>query len=307
MLRNLISIGIFGAFLLVAGFFAVVLWGSLFGTEKIENQSRETQRTQAEQQHPGEQFAGSGAITRGSNPTENAIAEYTKWLAIFTALLVLATIALFVSGERNVEVARQSANAAKNSAEIAKETLISTNRPWISIVAPTIESQLTWEEKGARVTIGITVNNVGKNPAFDITVEVYPFVMGPENHDIGAAVRKFCGEVRQRQIERAASGQSGDVLFPNESLPQHHGLLFARQEVEQGAKSMGINFFSPVVVICVDYNSSVTKKSHATGLAYVLLSPPPQPGELPKLLTPDQELHSTAIYLARTPFGSFAD
>jgi hypothetical protein len=112
--------------------------------------------------------------------------------------------------------------------------------------------------------------------------------------------------VRQRQIARAASGQHGEVLFPDETLPQSHIFSFARQEVEQGAKSMG-TFFSPVIVVCVDYRSSVTKKSHTTGLAYILLKRQRQPGGLPKMLTPDETLNPLTIGLARSPIGSFAD
>jgi hypothetical protein len=69
-----------------------------------------------------------GPVAPAPGATDQAIAEYTKWLAIFTAFLVLATIGLFVSGERTVDVARQSANAAKDSADAAKKPPIYQNK-----------------------------------------------------------------------------------------------------------------------------------------------------------------------------------
>lgn len=68
-----------------------------------------------------------------SNPTEEAIAEYTKWLAVFTAFLVLATIGLFVSGERMAKISKFSADAANRSAEIAERALIAGQRAFVSV------------------------------------------------------------------------------------------------------------------------------------------------------------------------------
>jgi hypothetical protein len=153
----------------------------------------------------------------------------------------------------------------------------------------------------------LAIKNVGKNPAFDISTEADQFVMGPNNFDIGAAVTRHCAAVRQRQIARAANGHHGEVLFPDETLPQKFGLLFSREQVDAAAKNMGRPFFSAVVVICVDYRSPITKQSHQTGLAYMLVKPPTEPGGLTRLPSPDETLNYNQFGLARSPFGSFAD
>jgi hypothetical protein len=50
----------------------------------------------------------------------------TEWLLVlFNGLLVVATIALFISGENSVDAARRSADAAKRSADVA----VYSNRP----------------------------------------------------------------------------------------------------------------------------------------------------------------------------------
>jgi len=43
--------------------------------------------------------------------------------------------------------------------------------PFVSVTAPIIDGGLTWEEKGARTTILFEIKNVGKSPAFDISVQ----------------------------------------------------------------------------------------------------------------------------------------
>ena len=116
---------------LVFGFF---LWKTLFSSEEHAGREAQGKPAYSEQQGGNEQSPGSGpAPSASKSATDEAIAEYTKWLAIFTMFLVLATVGLFISGERNVDVARKSADAAKTSADVARDTLIATNRPWIQI------------------------------------------------------------------------------------------------------------------------------------------------------------------------------
>jgi hypothetical protein len=122
---------VYGTFLIVFGFLAIVLWNSLFGTEKIRKQPDKPQATQSEQQRPNEKIGGSGVSPSETKSSDDIIADYTRWLAVFTALLVLATVALFASGERDVEVARQSAEAAKESADVARQALIISQRPHV--------------------------------------------------------------------------------------------------------------------------------------------------------------------------------
>jgi hypothetical protein len=228
------------------------------------------------------------------------VAISTMVIALFTVFLVVATASLFISSERVAE-------AGKKSAEIAEGTLIATNRPWVSILAVGSGSALTWEERGARLTIQITVKNVGKSPAFDMAVEAHQFVLGAKTGDLGSEVKKYCAEVRKRQIARAAGGHKGEVLFPDDVLRSSFGLLFPRDEVDLAVKKNGMSFFSPVAVVCVDYRSEVTKSSHATGLAFLLLRPGPTLGAPPLMLIPDQTLNPDAFGIVRAPFGSLAD
>jgi hypothetical protein len=176
-------------------------------------------------------------------PTDTLLVIFNGLLVLFTGLLYYATAGLFreTAGLHNaadqqaldmkasIAIAKESADAAINGNKLSREAIIADQRPWVSILSPVIESPLTWEEKGARTTMGVTIKNVGKSPAFDIAVRTHQFVSGPDNYNLGAALTKFCAEVREKQLLPTAKG---DVLFPDA------GLLFARAEVEQGAKNM---------------------------------------------------------------------
>jgi hypothetical protein len=105
LLEKILHIATFAVFLIVAGFIGFFLWQSLFVAEKIGDNSNQTAAAQTEQRRANE--------SSQRDATDKAIAKYTKLLAVFTGFLVLATILLFVSGERSIGVARRSATAAK--------------------------------------------------------------------------------------------------------------------------------------------------------------------------------------------------
>jgi hypothetical protein len=160
MLEKILHIATFGAFLVIAGFIGVFLLQSLFVAEKIGDSHTQADAEQAEQKSANKHFDRGGAIPSERNTTDRVIANYTKCLAIFTAFLVLATIGLFVSGERSIEISRGTAVAAKDSAtaaqkaaNLAEETLIATNRPWISITAKVGPRGLYFNENGINLQV----------------------------------------------------------------------------------------------------------------------------------------------------------
>jgi len=273
MLKSITNIAVYGAFLLVFGFLAYLLWQSLFGTKEIEDQTNKPETAQSEQQRANEQAGG--ARPRGLNPTEEVIAEYTKWLAVFTALLVLATIALFVSGERNVEVANRGAKAAQQSANVARDTLIAVNRPWISIEV-SIDSDLTWSGDEARITLRFDLKNIGKFPA-DVNVPITSAIhlmFGPtdpvEAHQELCQTRKF-----------PYKGLFGFSLFPNDTAVERNIDLIRPEEVSFFKQREGGKQFTPAVIGCVKYAFALDDREHATPFFFHLARiDPQQPGKL---------------------------
>lgn len=106
----------------------------------------------------------------------------TDWLLVlFNGLLVLATVALFVSGEKNIEVARRSANAAKESADVAKDTLVLTQRAFVRV------SNFPWvwrpdTDRPGKVFYDISpiIENGGNTPTVGMTINVNSQLMDAE-------------------------------------------------------------------------------------------------------------------------------
>ena len=170
MLKMPINIAVFGAFLLIVAILGFFLWQTLFASEKYSDGQEQAEPAYSEQQSSGKEPLGSRPPPSRDNRTDEAIAEYTKWLAIFTLFLVLATIGLFISGERSVQVAGRSARAGQQAAEAAKEAVKSTQtamrldqRAWLGI--ENIRPDPSIPQVGTALTVIVTFKNTGRTPA----------------------------------------------------------------------------------------------------------------------------------------------
>lgn len=173
-----IGIVIFGAFLIIVAFLGFFLWQTLFVSEEHGDSPKKTEISQNQQQSSSENTLGTSPAPRAHNQTEEAIARYTKWLAIFTLFLVLATISLFISGERNVEVAGRSADAAKDAAyatgdavKISRDQLSLAHPPRLRIVDIAVAPEGTKDapgkfSAGMKLQINAAIVNTGREPAF---------------------------------------------------------------------------------------------------------------------------------------------
>ena len=194
-----------------------------------------------------------------------ALAAFTLGLAIYTAKLFRATVAL--SQDAKTASTNQAKDAA-NSLGIAQRTIdlaISAQRPWVAISNPSPATPFTWEDKGGRMSINYSVTNIGGRPAFDLASEAHQVAICQNNANISEQVRTFCAQIRKKQIER---GGSGEVLLPNQFLETGQGLLYFNAEIEESASNYGIDFFVPITIICVDYLDALTGVRHVTARAY---------------------------------------
>jgi hypothetical protein len=174
MLKLAVHIAVFSAFVLIVTVLGFFLWQTLFVSKERSDANSEAKPSYSDQCTSDEY---SGRVLNRGNDTEEAVAEYTKWLAIFTLFLVLATAGLFISGERNVEVARQAADAAKQSADLASEALVASTRAWL---APSFAMLNTPLENGPPISFQIRMINTGKEPAlnaaWDFKYHLIPYV-----------------------------------------------------------------------------------------------------------------------------------
>jgi hypothetical protein len=133
MSKMIVNIAVFGAFVVMVLFLGFFLWQTLFASEETSQTESQSKIAYSQKQSRNENSSGGRAPPSIANPSDKAIARYTKWLAIFTLFLVLATIGLFVSGERAVRVGNRSADAAHQSARIAEDSLIKLQRAFVGL------------------------------------------------------------------------------------------------------------------------------------------------------------------------------
>lgn len=169
-----VNIAIFGIFLIIVAAIGFFLWQTLFAPEK-QSGAPHAQHGYADQHRTDKNLVGTAAMPSLSNSAnEGAIVEYTRWLAFFTAALVLATIALFISGERNVQISRRFAQAAQTSAEAALKG-IEINRAQIRgylTIPDTPEFKIMIDPSGKTV-VRINIINAGQSAARRVRIDLW--------------------------------------------------------------------------------------------------------------------------------------
>lgn len=202
---------------------------------------------------------------------EAALARYTWWLTVFTAILALATIGLgvatlglYLTGETQIELTRKSADAAEKSADVAKTTLVATHRAWLKLGVSLNGDQIKFEENGSvTASISFEIENVGNAPA--LHVSCHAWMLAYMHNDLLGEQKRKCDEVRNGPISL------GFTLFPGEKFPLvagfgrfSIGINLAAEEVRR-AQAI-INTLMLYVAGCVDYTfPSDVKSHHQTG------------------------------------------
>jgi hypothetical protein len=181
MLKAFVIVALIAAFVLFASMVGMIVYSS-------EEAARDDQKQPTVAEHSNSEN-GSAPANENANQHATESKKKREWYYIFTdhttdwllvlfnGLLVAATIALFVSGERNVDVARKSAIAAQKAANVAEGTLVATNRPWIQVKSIGIASPLGFgreygNDVGGGVNLTLVVRNVGKSPAIRIGADI---------------------------------------------------------------------------------------------------------------------------------------
>jgi hypothetical protein len=144
--------------------------------------------------HPSIQYRGTAAEHRGSDrqpieerkKTDEAIARYTWWLMMFTGILAFATIGLgvatvglYLAGEKQITVARDTADAAKSGNELTREIFIAEQWPWLLWDLPNLVT-ITRTNNQLHIRLEGTIKNIGKTPALNLIYFGKLYLPGPQ-------------------------------------------------------------------------------------------------------------------------------
>ncbi|QQN61882.1 hypothetical protein JIR23_19925 [Bradyrhizobium diazoefficiens] len=296
MLKIVTSAAVYGTYIIVAVFLGFVLWRTLFDDEKGKNPN-EAQSAQTEQQRSNENLPGAGAPPSLKESTDDVIAAYTKWLAVFTALLVLATVALFVSGERNVGAASKAADAASDSAKaaLAQLKLIEADqRPWIDITKIQVAEDISFYADGAHIALSFDLTNVGKSPAMLVEPWISAFI---EGHGVSRSGQEY------KKPPFARLDKAENIVFPSRMIPRTAYSVVPAEQVQQAAKDER-KWFDVTILLCAEYHFVGSSDPHQT---CHVLNITGADGKIVNLSDPISTIPKDGLKVTYRPYSSIAN
>lgn len=196
---------------------------------------------------------------------EDAITRYTFWLMLFTGVLALVAIIQIYFLYSADKTAAITANAAKESADVANKALIASQRAWVR--ADKIGfggGGLAIDKNGASVSVSFKITNTGNSPALNVTPHAWLVVLKSGGLFPWQEQQRRCDEIRNQPFG------TGFTLFPNESFPNNIGVgewsfgtNASRDDIEKGAlTSVDKKQLLLYVVGCIDYTFPTDATTH---------------------------------------------
>lgn len=256
-------------------FFAAVLGIAYYSSQPPANNSQ--QQAAAEQKDRNQYQNQNVEPTIWQFMFPDSISVFTFWLVVATVGLCIVSIIQISALNRQERISAAAAQAAQTSANVAKDTLIASRRPWI-MVDVDIEGG-EFANDGLHLTLKFTLQNKGNDPA----LYVFPDFEILSSVDRGPGyvrkeLQRFCGDFKERQ-SRGGPNSGGFTVFPGQprvisitpSMSQEEidrdiasGPLTAKESKERGLPIL----IRPLVLGCVDYQFSLSQKDHQTWFAY---------------------------------------
>jgi hypothetical protein len=151
---------------------------------------------------------------------------------------------------------------------IANQTLIASNRPWISI-EPIIAGDFVWADEGARITIKFKLKNIGHAPADIVTpIASAIYLMAPGHMDPAGRQKQLCATPKFPW-----RGLFGFTIFPDETDDSEaNAELIARKDIEaafyrDNGQTVEI---APMLIGCVKYRYALDDLEHQTAFIRIL-------------------------------------
>lgn len=208
------------------------------------------------------------------------------WLT-FWAVFIYAAITLAVWHATN-----KAADAAKESADTARDALIVSERPWITVAITFEEPPHAHSAKPgfffnpdgtATLNAFISVKNIGHSIATSIYIspQMYPPAF---NNMLTEPIDKqylWCDKVRQ---QTSMDSKRLISLFPGEERTENFTFSMSKQDIQAAMQSgsfINQTTIIPVIYGCVNYNSGLFKGVRQTPFLYEMNPLRVAPGVIP--------------------------
>jgi len=162
------------------------------------------------------------------------------------------------------EQAVVQANAAKGANQIASDTLVASDRPWV-IAEINLAGPLTFYPNGASITIHWRLTNVGHSPAMNACSRPEPYI--PLNPELDPQEER----VKLCESTEKVSPRVGQSIFPGHDVADTISMFVSNEQIRHGFRGPQSQVFMPVVIFCIAYQSSLdTKTWFHRGMIYLL-------------------------------------
>lgn len=240
----------------------------------------------------------------------DAISIFTFWLVVATVVLGVIAYVQIDFLKRTEIISDQSAKAAKESSDTAKNALIAANRPWIKTEIQ-VGGPIFYNVNGVNFTIHYVLKNIGRSPATNIMVN--PQVFAPA---IGVdASFDLRGELMKVIVAQKAHVRNpfGFALFPDETAIQNVTVSIPQDELKRITQK--VEFIMPTILGTISYRMGLDTEVHQTGFMFeVRRSDRPRPESIEKKRSPiaifpdEGDIREEDIRLFRSFFdGGYAD
>lgn len=223
---------------------------------------------------------------------ELALTAFNGLLAYFSYRLYRATSDLRDTARdqhsammASVAVGQQGAAAAEKSAKIAEDTLVATQRPWVT-VSIQVGGPLTYSVKGATIAVRFNLKNIGHSPAIHVWNDVQIITPAFDkndywNPDPQAKLRQIFSNLKNQPPH-----PMGYVLFPGTTVVQKVTVMINSEELKRITEHD--DFIMPVVMGAVSYRFAFGNRDvHLTGFSVdVCRSDKPRPESTAKNRSP---------------------
>jgi hypothetical protein len=255
---------------IIAGIAALVLLLSFLGLGYYSSPPgeypSEQQAAAGQKDAQQNQEAGKGLTGFWSWLFKDSISVFTLWLSLAT--VALGAIAAIQLGylRRAERIAAQSAKAAETSAKVAYETLVATNRPWVSADLK-IAGPLTYNETEARIEIAFVLKNTGLSPAVNVQVDAEMALFMENGTSPLDRMKEICKRAKQSPDDNPVLGHT---IFKDRDFTYLINLPMPKERVRNAFDNFpdiekGSNdWFSPSVVGCVSYRFPFERGRHVT-------------------------------------------
>jgi hypothetical protein len=202
----------------------------------------------------------------------DSISVYTLFLMIFTGLLAVAGVYQLNFLSRAEGIAAATSEAAKDSADLAKDTLIASNRPWLYVDAK-IKGIIDFTREPITVPIEYVVTNSGHSPALSVWITAEFLV-----HNLGRAAwdiqRDYCDGIRKTFTERSVGDpkKARLVVFPDHPYLETAYYQIDQDQLKAAVKITG-NYAQSLLIGCVNYRTSVDSDAHQTRFIFEFRRP----------------------------------